>query len=77
MADIHIYNKEVELEHKFFLTQQLMRYIVLMIHPGLVTPTHVERCMQLAFNAKYNSGCLSRQVGAIVTGQDYSVKAVG
>lgn len=77
MADIHIYNKSESTPKKFFLTWQLVRYITLMIHPGLVTPTHLERCMQLAFNAKYNSGCLSRQVGAIVTGKDFSVKSVG
>ena len=77
IADIHIYNKDVGTMKKFFLTWQLLKYITLMIHPGLVTPTHMERCMQLAFNAKYNSGCLSRQVGAVVTGADFSVKSVG
>lgn len=77
MSDIHIYNGKTDTERNFFLIQQLMRYVALMIHPGLVTPTHVERCMQLAFNAKYNSGCLSRQVGAVVTGEDFSIKSVG
>lgn len=48
-----------------------------MLHPGLITPTHIERCMQLAYNAKYNSGCLSRQVGAVITDADYSIKGVG
>ncbi len=48
-----------------------------MLHPGLVTPTHIERCMQLAYNAKFNSGCLSRQVGAVVTRADYSIQSVG
>ena len=48
-----------------------------MIHPGLVVPSDIERCMQLAYNAKYNSGCLSRQVGAVVTGPDFAVKSVG
>ena len=48
-----------------------------MIHPGLVTPSPIERCMQLAYNAKLNSGCLSRQVGAVITNAAYSVKAVG
>lgn len=76
MADIHIYNPD-ESAKKFFLTSQLIKYIALMIHPGLVTPTHLERCMQLAYNIKYNSGCLSRQVGAVVTDGDYAVKSVG
>jgi len=48
-----------------------------MQHPGLVTPTPVERCMQAAFGARANSGCISRQVGAVVTNVNYSVKAVG
>ena len=77
MADIHIYNEQVDVSHKFFLTWQLVKYITLMIHPGLITPTNLERCMQLAYNAKFNSGCLSRQVGAIVTGNDFSVRSVG
>lgn len=79
IADIHIYNPDVDGERpKFFeLTEQIIKYIALMLHPGLITPTHIERCMQLAFNAKYNSGCLSRQVGAIVTRNDYSIQSVG
>lgn len=48
-----------------------------MKHPGLITPTHEERCMRIAYNAKLNSGCLSRQVGAVVTGDDYAIKSVG
>lgn len=48
-----------------------------MKHPVIVTPTHIERCMQIACNAKLNSGCLSRQVGACITDENYSVKAIG
>ena len=33
--------------------------------------------MQIAYTAKLNSGCLSRQVGAVVTNESYSVKSVG
>lgn len=33
--------------------------------------------MQIAYAARLNSGCLSRQVGAVITGPDFSVKAVG
>ena len=77
LADIYLYNPDVYNNKYFELSEQIIKYIALMIHPGLVTPTHIERCMQLAFNAKYNSGCLSRQVGAIVTGDDFSVRSVG
>ena len=77
IADIYIYNPEVENENYFFLTEQIIKYLILIWHPGLITPTAVERCMQIAVNAKLNSGCLSRQVGAVVTDGDYSVKSVG
>lgn len=77
LADIYLYNPDVNNKKYYNLTEQIIKYIALMMQPGLVTPTHVERCMQLAFNTKYNSGCLSRQVGAIVTGEDFSVRSVG
>lgn len=77
IADIHVYNPNVANGKYYKLTEQLLKYIALMLRPGLVTPTHLERCMQLAYNAKYNSGCLSRQVGAVVTREDYSIQSVG
>lgn len=77
IADIYLYNPNVQ-SHKYYeLSEQILKYIALILQPGLVAPTHIERCMQLAFNTKYNSGCLSRQVGAVVTGDDFSVRAVG
>lgn len=33
--------------------------------------------MQFAHTAKLNSGCLSRQVGACITNNSFSVKAIG
>jgi len=77
IADIHIFNPNIDNAKYYQLTKQVLKYIALMLHPGLITPTHIERCMQLAYNAKYNSGCLSRQVGAVVTGDDFSIKSVG
>lgn len=77
ISDIHLYNPKQTTDKRFFLTEQLLKYLCLMIHPGLITPTNIERCMQLAYNAKLNSGCLSRQVGAVICDQHYSVKAVG
>jgi deoxycytidylate deaminase len=59
------------------LYAQLVRYYALALHPGLVTPSRDERCMQVAFIAKANSGCISRQVGAAVTDEHYAVKAIG
>lgn len=64
--------------HPCFTWQdQTLKYLSLIDHPGLVQPTSEERCMQLAFTAKLNSGCISRQVGATITDSDYSVKAIG
>lgn len=76
MADIHLSNLKdpIALES---LKKQLVRYVALVMHPGLVQPTNVERCMQMALNAKANSGCLSRQVGAVITDSFFSVKAIG
>jgi deoxycytidylate deaminase/dephospho-CoA kinase len=80
-ADIFIHNpgraKEGQLPQLSELTQQLVRFVTLMLHPGLVTPTRIERCMQIAYSAKVNSGCISRQVGAAVTDEHFSVKSVG
>lgn len=77
ISDVHIYNPTIGNKDYTLLTQQLIRYVSLIMHPGLITPTHLERCMQIAFNAKYNSGCLSRQVGAVVTDSENHIKAVG
>lgn len=56
---------------------QIIKYISLIMHPGLVPPTKIERCMQIAFNAKVNSGCISRQVGAVVTDKNYNILSTG
>lgn len=76
-ADIHLYNPTEEGKGCDKLKKQLIKYISLIMHPGLITPTHEERCMQVAYISKLNSGCLSRQVGAVVTNNKYSIKAIG
>ncbi|MGO0257941.1 hypothetical protein ACTL7R_00360 [Priestia aryabhattai] len=73
LTDVYLYSSK----DKDYLKRQLVKYIMLIIHPGLVTPTHEESCMQVAFNAKLNSGCLSRQVGAVVTDDNFAIKSVG
>ncbi|MBP0943653.1 hypothetical protein V2K16_26595 [Pseudomonas alliivorans] len=76
-SDIHIHNSKVsEFTHND-LVSQLAWYVALMIHPGLVMPTSLENCMQIAYSAKHSSGCISRQVGAVVTDESYGIKAVG
>ncbi len=75
LADIHLFNPN-DSDYSIIL-KQIIRYVTLIMHPGIVTPTHIERCMQVAYDAKLNSGCMSRQVGAVVTDVDYSVKSIG
>lgn len=76
-AGIHIYNPNISNGKYFELTKQIIKYVSLILHPGLITPSQLERCMQLAYNTKFNSGCLSRQVGAVVTREDFSIQSVG
>lgn len=77
-ADIHITNPgdNKNLNHNL-LKEQLIKYVSLIQHPGIITPTRDEKLMQIAFTAKLNSGCLSRQVGALVANTDMVVKAIG
>lgn len=77
ISDIHLNNPDRQEFNNNELSSQLFWYVSLILHPGLVTPTSIERGMQLAFSAKLNSGCISRQVGAVVTDSNYSIKAVG
>ena len=78
-ADLYISNPDVTSEVNKFqvLANQLIRFVSLIRRPGITTPSAVERCMQIAYTAKLNSGCISRQVGAVVTDMNYSVRAVG
>ncbi len=59
------------------LDNQLVKFLALLFHPGIITPSPQERNMQVAFIAKANSGCISRQVGAVVTDSNHSIKAIG
>lgn len=59
------------------LSLKIMRYVCLMQHPGLVPPTIDERCMQVAQSAKLNSGCISRQVGAVVSNENGDILSIG
>ncbi len=61
----------------FSWKMQLLKYVSLISHPGLVPPSPEERCMQMAYTAKHNSGCISRHVGAAITDENYSIKAIG
>lgn len=77
ISDVHIFNPRNELDNNNVLKAQLAWYLALIKHPGLISPTNLERVMQIAYTAKVNSGCISRQVGAVVTDENYSIKSVG
>ncbi|WP_338354497.1 anti-phage dCTP deaminase [uncultured Marinobacter sp.] len=77
MSDIHVFNPRNELPNNNVLKAQLAWYVSLIKHPGLISPTPMERVMQIAYTAKANSGCISRQVGAVITNNDQSIKAIG
>ena len=77
IADVYITNP---FSASFACTEtkrQLVRYVSLIMHPGLVPPTEIERCMQMAYDSKLNSGCLSRQVGAVLTDANFNILATG
>lgn len=70
--------KEINLNYSNLnLRRQLVKLIALIHQPGIITPSAIERCMQIAYNAKFNSGCISRQVGALVTDNVFTVKPIG
>jgi deoxycytidylate deaminase len=77
ISDIHINNPRTDNFGHNELRCQLAWYVSLMLHSGLVMPTSMESCMQIAYSVKKNSGCISRQVGAVVTDNTYAVKSVG
>lgn len=79
-AEVHISNSE-NTENKpyvfYTMAEQWMKYSSLILHPGLITPSSEERCMVVAYTAKFNSTCLSRQVGACITNQYHSIRTIG
>lgn len=77
-SDIHIANNGMYGNSNYHeLYGQIIKYISLIQHPGLITPSLDEKMMQVAHTAKLNSACLSRQVGASITNQYGSLKAIG
>ena len=64
-ADIYVSNPDVSDEVSKYsdLAKQLIRFVSLIRRPGIVTPTAVELCMQVAHTAKLNSGCILNRPG--------------
>lgn len=77
-ADIYICNDgHANVGDRKPLSYQLVKFVSLIKHPGIVTPSRDERFMQIAFDAKLNSGCLSRQVGAVISDKRGKLLSVG
>lgn len=76
-ADVFISNNHIAQTKNMNLRWAIVRNVSLIMYPGLLQPTAIERCMQAAFVAKVNSGCLSRQVGAVVTDSEYNILSIG
>lgn len=73
--------KSINRTNEYYIYQplliQILKLTALIKQPGLITPSYIERMMQIAYNTKLNSGCISRQVGAVVTDKYFSVKGIG
>lgn len=67
-----------EYERVFYSTaEQWMKFFALIIRPALITPSRDERCMSVAYVAKFNSGCISRQVGCAIVDEESAIQSVG
>ncbi len=81
-AEIHIrikpFDKTKNSKSEFYSTaEQWMKFASLIFHPGLITPSSDERCMEVAYTARLNSSCVSRQVGAVITNAAHSIRSIG
>lgn len=77
-SDIHINNRgKTENRNLNELKGKLVTYVSLIQHPGVITPQKEEKLMQIAYTAKLNSGCISRQVGAVVTNSAGAIVSIG
>lgn len=57
--------------------KKLLYYYALIRQPGCVTPTNYEIFMNLAYSLSLMSGCISRQVGAVIIGKNGYVVGAG
>lgn len=82
-ADIHITNRREKEGFKQWGTyfdnmyEQWMKFASLMLHPGLITPSAEERCMSVAYVSSFNSSCVSRKVGAVITNKMHAIRTIG
>lgn len=67
----------INFNNKLKALKNILKFVALIERPGIITPSNLERCMQIAYNAKLNSGCISRQVGAAITDNNFVIKSIG
>lgn len=72
-------NENADITSLTFYTyaEQWMKFFSLISRPGIITPSRDERCMSIAYVAKFNSGCISRQVGCAIVDKENAVQSVG
>lgn len=75
-ADIYIENIFDKSNLRPHLKYHIVKIISLIYNPGCINPNIDERNMQIAASARRNSGCISRNVGAVVV-KDNVVLGVG
>jgi deoxycytidylate deaminase len=76
-ADMYISNENSETRQYLHLRFGLVKLLTLINKPGCFTPSQDERCMQLAMTARLASGCISRQVGAVIIDSERRIIGVG
>lgn len=76
-ADIFINNKNDTTKRWPHLIYNIIKILSLAANPGYIKPSNDERCMQIAMAARQCSGCLSRQVGAVVSNDKGFILGVG
>jgi deoxycytidylate deaminase len=74
-ADIFIESRK-RLAKRFF-RYHIIKFLALYQKPGCIQPSNDERSMQIAVTARQMSGCISRQVGAVVCDHDAYILGVG
>jgi deoxycytidylate deaminase len=78
LQKVDVYMKNIDGPKSYpQLRFNLAKLIALVKEPGCITPTIDERSMQIAMTARQMSGCISRQVGAVVVNIDGYVLGVG
>jgi len=76
-ADMYISNENSKTHQYEHLRFGLVKLLTLINKPGCFTPSQDERCMQLAMTARLASGCISRQVGAVIIDSERRIVGVG